>query len=80
MNRVEALKKKMDQGKLLKGFFLTMADSAVSEIGGYAGYDYVWIDAEHAPLDARRFCGISWQPREADARLLSGYRAAIRLR
>ena len=50
MNRVEALKKKMDMGKLLKGFFLTMADSAVSEIGGYAGYDYVWIDAEHAPL------------------------------
>ena len=50
MNRVEALKKKMDQGKLLKGFFLTMADPAVSEIGGYAGYDYVWIDAEHAPL------------------------------
>jgi len=23
----------------------------VSEIAGYAGYDYVWIDAEHGPLD-----------------------------
>lgn len=50
MDRVEALKKKMDEGKLLKGFFLTMADPAVSEMAGYAGYDYVWIDAEHAPL------------------------------
>lgn len=27
-----------------------MADPAVSEMAGYAGYDYVWIDAEHAPF------------------------------
>ena len=51
MERVEALKQKMKSGKLVKGFFLTMADPTVSEIAGYAGYDYVWIDAEHGPLD-----------------------------
>ena len=51
MERLEALKKKMDSGKLVKGFFLTMADPMVSEIAGYAGYDYIWIDAEHGPLD-----------------------------
>ncbi|MDO5424899.1 MAG: aldolase/citrate lyase family protein [Eubacteriales bacterium] len=50
MDRVAALKKKMEEGKLVKGFFLTMADPAVSEMAGYAGYDFVWIDAEHAPL------------------------------
>lgn len=50
MERVEKLKQKMRDGKLVKGFFLTMADPVVSEMAGYAGYDYVWIDAEHAPL------------------------------
>lgn len=28
-----------------------MGDCIVSEIAGLAGYDYVWIDAEHGPLD-----------------------------
>lgn len=51
MNRLEILKSKIKSGKLVKGFFLTMADSMVSEVAGYIGYDYVWIDAEHGPLD-----------------------------
>lgn len=51
MERVEKLKNKMKEGKLVKGFFLTMSDCIVAEMAGYAGYDYVWIDAEHAPLD-----------------------------
>ncbi|MBQ7372834.1 MAG: host specificity protein [Blautia sp.] len=51
MSRADAIRKKMDEGKLVKGFFLTMADPMVSEMAGYAGYDYVWIDAEHGPLD-----------------------------
>lgn len=51
MNRIDMIKQKIEQGKLAKGFFLTMADPMVSEIAGYAGYDYVWIDAEHSPLD-----------------------------
>lgn len=51
MERVEALKQKMRDGKLVKGFFLTLTDGIVGEIAGYAGYDYVWIDAEHGPHD-----------------------------
>ena len=51
MERVQALKEKMQSGKLVKGFFLTMTDPIVSEMAGYAGYDYVWIDAEHGPHD-----------------------------
>lgn len=34
------LRKKLETGKLVKGFFLTMGDAAVSEIAGLAGYDY----------------------------------------
>lgn len=48
---LEGLREKLKAGKLVKGFFLTMGDSIVSEIAGIAGYDYVWIDAEHGPLD-----------------------------
>lgn len=48
---LEKIRKKLESGKLVKGFFLTMGDAAVSEIAGLAGYDYVWIDAEHGPLD-----------------------------
>lgn len=51
MNRIDNIRQKIAEDKLVKGFFLTMADPMVSEIAGYAGYDYVWIDAEHGPLD-----------------------------
>ncbi|MDF2877253.1 MAG: HpcH/HpaI aldolase [Clostridia bacterium] len=51
MNNVDKIKNKIAQGKLVKGFFLSMADTMVSEIAGFVGYDYVWIDAEHGPLD-----------------------------
>lgn len=57
MERIKTLRKKMQSGKLVKGFFLTMADPMVSEIAGYAGYDYVWIDAEHGPLDRQEILG-----------------------
>lgn len=50
MNGAERIRQKIKEGKLVKGFFLTMADPAVSEMAGYAGYDYVWIDGEHSPL------------------------------
>jgi len=48
---LDKLRKKLKEGKLVKGFFLAMSDCIVSEIAGLAGYDYVWIDAEHGPLD-----------------------------
>ena len=51
MNKVDRIREKIAAGKLVKGFFLNMADPMVSEMAGYIGYDYVWIDAEHGPLD-----------------------------
>lgn len=58
MTRIEAIKAKMDAGKLVKGFFLTMPDPMVGEMAGYAGYDYVWIDAEHGPLGRKEILEI----------------------
>lgn len=49
-SRVDRIYEKMNEGKLVKGFFLTMEDPAVSEMAGWIGYDYVWIDAEHGAL------------------------------
>lgn len=51
MSHIQKIKDKIKAGKLIKGFFLNMTDPTVSEMAGYAGYDYVWIDAEHGPLD-----------------------------
>ena len=48
--RIQVLKDKMDAGKLVKGIFINMADPVVSEMAGFAGYDFVWLDAEHGPL------------------------------
>lgn len=53
MRNLERLKNKIEEGKLVYGVFVTIADSCISEIIGYAGYDFVWIDAEHAALDRR---------------------------
>ncbi|GHT72207.1 5-keto-4-deoxy-D-glucarate aldolase [Spirochaetia bacterium] len=50
MERIAQFRKKLADGKMVKGFFLNLADPAVSEMAGYAGYDYEWIDAEHGPL------------------------------
>lgn len=49
--RIKELREKIAQKKLVKGVFITMADSVSSEMAGYCGYDYVWIDAEHGALD-----------------------------
>ncbi|ADY12180.1 HpcH/HpaI aldolase family protein [Sphaerochaeta globosa] len=51
MTRIDKVREKIAQGDLVKGVFITMADSVSSEMAGYCGYDYVWIDAEHGALD-----------------------------
>lgn len=37
-------------GKLCKGIVITLNDLTVSELAGEIGYDFTWIDMEHAPL------------------------------
>lgn len=53
MKHLENLKAKIAGGKIAFGIFVTFADCAISEIAGYAGCDFVWIDAEHGALDRR---------------------------
>jgi len=37
-------------GKISIGLVITLNDLTVSELAGEAGYDFTWIDMEHAPL------------------------------
>jgi len=47
------LKEKIAQGKLAIGAFVTLADPAVVEMIGLAGYDAAYIDMEHTAFDMR---------------------------
>ena len=51
--RLEKIKEKMREGKPVVGVFVLLADSSVSEIVGYSGCDFVWIDSEHGMMDRR---------------------------
>ncbi len=51
--RLEKLNEKMKRGEPVVGVFVLLADSAVSEIVGYSGCDFVWIDSEHGLMDRR---------------------------
>jgi 2-keto-3-deoxy-L-rhamnonate aldolase RhmA len=51
--RALALKRRLRDGGVAVGAFLTLADPAVAEILAGAGYDWVWIDTEHAPWSLR---------------------------
>jgi 4-hydroxy-2-oxoheptanedioate aldolase len=44
------LKKALQDGKVVFGPFLKFTDPAVVEIMGFAGFDFVIIDAEHGPI------------------------------
>ena len=51
--RLEKLTAKIKDGKPVIGLFVLLADSSVSEIVGYSGCDFVWIDTEHGMMDRR---------------------------
>ncbi len=54
-NGAERLAQKMEKGGFAVGFAVTLAEPALSEMAGCAGYDFVFVDAEHSPLDRRMF-------------------------
>ena len=51
--RLKKFTEKIRQGKPAIGIFVLFADSSVSEIVGYSGCDFVWIDSEHGMMDRR---------------------------
>ena len=48
---VNQLKTKLAEGRPVYGTFVVMGEPAISEMLGYAGFDYTIIDTEHAPAD-----------------------------
>lgn len=52
MNNANRFRKKIDAGEVCVGMAITFSDPAVSELAAEAGYDFTWIDMEHAPLDS----------------------------
>jgi 2-dehydro-3-deoxyglucarate aldolase/4-hydroxy-2-oxoheptanedioate aldolase len=49
VNNLERFKESAKE-KLCLGMVITLSDPAVSELAGDAGWDFTWIDMEHAPL------------------------------
>ena len=41
------LREKIQENKMLRGTLISLTDPALAEIFGHAGFDCVWIDAEH---------------------------------
>lgn len=51
--RLARIAEKIKNGQPVVGIFVLLADASVSEIAGYAGFDFVWIDSEHGMMDRR---------------------------
>ena len=51
INNIERIRQQLATGKVAIGTGITFSDPAVSELSAEAGYDFTWIDTEHAPFD-----------------------------
>jgi 2-keto-3-deoxy-L-rhamnonate aldolase RhmA len=49
ISNVDTFRAKIAAGKTCIGFVVTLSDLTVSEMAGDLGYDFTWIDMEHAP-------------------------------
>jgi len=57
MSRASELLKKMKNGPIAIGTHVNMADMSISEQMGVLGFEFVWIDGEHSPLDKQIILG-----------------------
>lgn len=51
VNNLEKFRSKIESGTLCLGMVVWLTDPTVSEIAGDAGFDFTWIDTEHAALN-----------------------------
>lgn len=65
--RLQKITEKMKRGEPVVGVFVLLADSSVSEIVGYSGCDFVWIDSEHGMMDRREIYHHVLAAQSADA-------------
>ena len=68
------LKQRLAAGECLLGPFVRIPDPAVTEILGYAGFDFVILDMEHGPM------GVHQAENLVRAAVLSGMSPIIRVR
>lgn len=45
------LKEKFRSCELITGMHICLSDPAVTELCASIGYDFLWIDTEHSPMD-----------------------------
>lgn len=50
INNLKDFLGKINTGKICTGMVVGFSDCSVSELAGEAGFDFIWIDMEHAPL------------------------------
>jgi 4-hydroxy-2-oxoheptanedioate aldolase len=46
-----SLKKRLRACEPVAGMHVSLADSCITELCGYADYDFIWIDTEHTAID-----------------------------
>lgn len=51
VNNLERFRGKLDNGTFCLGMLVSLSDPSISEIAGDAGFDFSWIDMEHAALN-----------------------------
>jgi 2-keto-3-deoxy-L-rhamnonate aldolase RhmA len=51
VNNIEVIRQRLEAGEVVLGMGVTFSDPAISELIAEAGYDFSWLDMEHAPLD-----------------------------
>ena len=60
MNHTPRIREKWSKGQLCVGTSASLADAAISELYGEAGYDFVWIDMEHSAMTSRATLRTIW--------------------
>ena len=50
------LRQKLGSGKTIFGSHISLNDCRITELMGYAGFDYLWIDTEHTSVGLDHLC------------------------
>lgn len=53
MDYLNSIATKIKARRPVIGSYVSFADIAISELMGFAGFDFVWIGTEHTPIDKR---------------------------
>lgn len=53
MNGIDAIAAKLNNGETVLGSYVSSSDPSAAETLALVGFDFVWVDTEHAPLDRK---------------------------